>query len=49
MKNKNLIGPQLRKLRYQRHLTQEELATKLQEAGYNCSRATLAKIEARLL
>lgn len=49
MKNRNLIGPQVRKLRYQREMTQEQLAIKLQREGYDRSRGTLAKIEARLL
>lgn len=48
MKTKNLIGSQVRKLRYQRHMTQEELASKLQVAGYDQTRGTLAKVEARL-
>jgi transcriptional regulator with XRE-family HTH domain len=46
---RNLIGPQVRKIRYQRGMTQEQLAIKLQMAGYDRSRGTLAKIEARLL
>ncbi len=49
MKNRNLIGPQVRKIRYQLKMTQEQLATKLQLAGYDRSRGTIAKIEARLL
>lgn len=49
MKNLNLIGPQVRKLRVQRDWTQEVLAAKLQMAGWDISRARLAKIEARLV
>lgn len=46
---RNLIGPQVRKIRYQRGMTQEQLAIRLQMAGYDRSRGRLAKIEARLL
>jgi transcriptional regulator with XRE-family HTH domain len=49
MRNLNLIGPQVRKLRTQRGWTQEVLAAKLQMAGWDISRASLAKIEARLV
>lgn len=49
MKHHNLIGPQVRKIRYQLKMTQEQLAAKLQLAGYDRSRGTLAKIEARIL
>lgn len=49
MKHRNLIGPQVRKIRYQLKMTQEQLTAKLQMAGYDRSRGTLAKIEARIL
>lgn len=49
MNNRNIIGPQIRKIRYQLKMTQDQLATKLQMSGYDRSRGTLAKIEARLL
>lgn len=41
----NDIGPQVRKLRYQRGWTQEMLAAKLQIGGWDISREGLAKIE----
>ncbi len=45
---RNLIGPQVRKVRYRLNLTQDELAAKLQLTGWDVSRASLAKIEAQL-
>ncbi|SRR5579862_540633 len=48
MKFRNIIGPQLRKLRYARHWSQSKLAIKLQCAGWDVSRSTVSKIEARL-
>ena len=44
----NLVGPQIRKLRYQREWSQSKLATKLQLAGFDISRSTVAKIESRI-
>jgi transcriptional regulator with XRE-family HTH domain len=44
----NIIGPQIRKLRNKRHLTQEELAARCQLVGLDVSRGTLSHIEARL-
>lgn len=44
----NLIGPQIRKLRYRRGWSQTRLAIKLQLAGFDVSRSTVAKIESRL-
>lgn len=44
----NLVGPQVRRLRAQQRLTQPALAAKCQIAGYDLSRESLAKIEARL-
>ncbi len=51
MRNKlplNLIGPQVRKLRLARKLTQEQLAAKASVKGWDMSRITLAKIESQL-
>ncbi len=45
---RNLVGPQVRRARTQLDLTQEDLAAKLQRAGWDVSRASLAKIEAQL-
>jgi transcriptional regulator with XRE-family HTH domain len=44
----NLIGPQVRKLRDRKGWTQEILAEKLQLAGWDISRTSLAKLEAQL-
>lgn len=45
---RNLVGPQVRRARSRLEMTQEDLATKLQLAGWDVSRASLAKIEAQL-
>ena len=45
---KNIVGPQIRKLRYQRGLTQDMLAARLSIRGLDMSRVTLSKIEAQL-
>ena len=46
MKNpRNLVGPQIRKIRYQQGLTQPMLAARCARFGWNLSRETLAKIE----
>lgn len=45
----NLIGPQVRRLRYQKGWTQKMLAARLQIAGLDVTRGDVAKIEARLL
>lgn len=44
----NVTGTQVRKLRDQRGWTQEVLAQKLQLAGWDVSRTSLAKLEAGL-
>jgi len=44
----NIVGPQVRKLRYQRGMTQEALAARCGVLGWDLSRATLSKIEAQL-
>lgn len=49
MRYKNLIGPQIRKLRYGKGWSQNTLATKLQLIGWDVGRATIAKIESRLI
>ena len=48
MKALNVVGPQVRKLRSQRDWTQEVLAQKLQLAGWDVSRTSLAKLESKL-
>mgnify|MGYP003592604818 CR=1 FL=1 len=45
---KNIIGAQLRRLRYSKDLTQGELAARCGVAGFDISRGTLSKIEAGL-
>jgi DNA-binding XRE family transcriptional regulator len=44
----NIVGPQIRSLRFQRDWTQEELAARCTVRGLELSRATLSKIEAQL-
>lgn len=46
---KNIVGPQVRRLRYQRGLKQKELAAKLERLGWQIDRAGVSKIEARLM
>jgi transcriptional regulator with XRE-family HTH domain len=49
MKRKsNIVGPKVRKLRYQRDLLQDDLAAKCGLLGWDLSRSTLAKIEAQV-
>jgi transcriptional regulator with XRE-family HTH domain len=45
MKQKNFIGRQVSRLRYERGWTQDMLADKLQRAGWMISRSGLSKIE----
>lgn len=45
MKHRNVIGPQIRNLRYERGWSQEQLAAKLQLKGLDISRASLGRIE----
>ncbi len=44
----NIVGPKVRKLRYQRDLLQDDLAAKCALLGWDLSRGTLAKIEAQV-
>jgi transcriptional regulator with XRE-family HTH domain len=44
----NVVGAQLQKLREARGWSQEVLAGELQRGGWEISRGTLAKIEARI-
>ncbi len=43
----NLVGPQVRKLRTARQWTQQMLAARLQIAGWDVSRESLAKLESQ--
>lgn len=45
---RNVVGPQVRKIRDSKGLTQEQLAAQLQLHGWDVSRTSLAKIEAQL-
>jgi DNA-binding transcriptional regulator YiaG len=47
-KLQNIVGPQIRKLRYQQELTQEMFAARCSILGWDLSRGTLSKIEAQL-
>lgn len=47
-KQQNIVGAQVRKLRYQQDMTQEALAARCGVLGWDLSRATLSKIEAQL-
>ncbi|MGA2603917.1 MAG: helix-turn-helix transcriptional regulator [Verrucomicrobiia bacterium] len=49
MKYLNMVGPQIRKLRYMRGWSQDKLAAKLQLLGWDIGRVSLAKIESRLV
>lgn len=44
----NIIGPQIKRLREQNNMTQEELTTRCNLVGWNLSRGTLAKIESQV-
>ena len=44
----NIIGPQLRRIRYQQGLTQPALTRKCQLVGWDISREGIAKIESQL-
>ncbi len=44
----NIIGPQIRRLREQNNMTQEELTAQCNLLGWNISRGTLAKIESKV-
>lgn len=44
----NVVGTQVRKLRYERGISQEILAARCGRHGWDVSRGTVAKIEARI-
>jgi transcriptional regulator with XRE-family HTH domain len=44
----NIVGAKIRKLRYQRGMTQDALAARCGRLGWDVSRGTLAKVEARV-
>jgi len=45
----NVIGPQLKRLREQNHMTQEEMTAQCNLIGWNISRGTLAKVESQVV
>ena len=47
-KPQNIVGPQVRRLRYGQELKQEDLAARCGVLGWDLSRGTLSKIEAQL-
>jgi transcriptional regulator with XRE-family HTH domain len=47
-KPRNIVGPEIRRIRYQKGITQPQLVAKCNVAGWNISRETLAKIEAQI-
>ncbi|HYE11157.1 MAG TPA: helix-turn-helix transcriptional regulator [Patescibacteria group bacterium] len=44
-KNKNIIGPQVKKAREDNHITQEQLSAKLETLAVYIDRASISKIE----
>jgi transcriptional regulator with XRE-family HTH domain len=44
----NVIGPQIKRLRKQNQMTQEELTIRCNLIGWSISRGTLAKIESQV-
>lgn len=44
----NIVGPQIRKARYQLSLSQEQLVARCQLLGLDFSRSTLAQVETRV-
>ena len=44
----NIVGPQVRRIRYQQGLTQPSLTSRCQLIGWDISRESLAKIESQL-
>jgi DNA-binding XRE family transcriptional regulator len=46
--DKNIVGPQVRKIRYEQGMTQDDLAAACQRLEFDLSRGTLSKIEAGL-
>jgi transcriptional regulator with XRE-family HTH domain len=47
-KKQNIVGPQVRKMRFQQGITQDGLAARCGVRGWDLSRGTLSKIEAQL-
>ena len=47
--HKNVVGPQVRKRRYNLGLKQDELAARLQVVGWEIDRAGVSKLESQLI
>lgn len=47
-KPRNIVGPQVRRIRYERELSQPDLAAKCQRIGWDISRDIIARIESRV-
>lgn len=47
-KVRNVVGPQVRRMRSQRELSQAEFAVRLQLAGLDWGRVALAKVESQI-
>ena len=47
-KIRNVVGPQIRKIRTQNALSQEKLALRIQLAGLDWNRVSLAKVESQI-
>jgi transcriptional regulator with XRE-family HTH domain len=45
---KNIVGPQVARLRYQQGLSQSDLAAKCQRVGWDASRGIIAGIEGQV-
>lgn len=43
--SKNIIGKNLKKIRSEKNLTQNDIASKLQLKGFECDRITILRIE----
>ncbi|MGB7604646.1 MAG: helix-turn-helix transcriptional regulator [Lutisporaceae bacterium] len=44
-KNKNIVGPQIKKIRESTHLTQKQLSAKLETLAVYIDRASISKLE----
>ena len=47
--HKNVVGPRVRKLRWEKKLKQKELAAQLELAGWQLDRAGVSKVESRFI
>ena len=46
--SQNIVGPVIRKIRYQREMTQAMLTARCSRVGWDVSENTIAKIEAQI-